>query len=89
MNKHFEDTKYYLKRAAKTAKAGVAEQIEPIQERVNDLIDRGDEEPEPGRLDELREDIRELQEKAEGETREALEKARAKIDELREERKAS
>ncbi len=89
MNKHFEDTKYYLKRAAKTAKAGVAEQIEPIQERVNDLIDRGDEEPEPGRLDELREDIKELQEKAEGETREALEKARAKIDELREERKAS
>ena len=89
MSKHFEDTKYYLKRAAKTAKAGVAEQIEPIQERVNDLIDRGDEEPEPGRLDELREDIKELQEKAEGETREALEKARAKIDELREERKAS
>ena len=86
MNKHFEDAKYYLKRAGETAKAGVSEEIEPIRERVNDLIDREEEEPEPGRFDEVRADLKELQEKAEGETREAIEDARERIDNYRSER---
>jgi hypothetical protein len=86
MNKYFEDTRYYLKRAGKTAKEGIAAELEPIRERVNDLIDREEEEPEEGRFDEVREELRELQEKAEGETREAIKNAREKIDSYREER---
>jgi uncharacterized protein YjbJ (UPF0337 family) len=86
MNKHFEDAKYYLKRAGETAKAGVSEEIDPVRERVNDLIDREQEEPEPGRFDQVRADLKELQEKAEGETHEAIENARDRIERYRNER---
>ncbi len=86
MNKHFEDTRYYLKRAGETAKAGVAEQLEPIEKKVTELTDR-EEEPEPSRFDEIRAELKELQERAEGETREAIEKARGKLNEYRDERK--
>lgn len=88
MNKHFEDARYYLKRAGETAKAGVAEELDPVQERVRDLTNRDedDDEPEPGRLDTIRQELKELSEKAEGETREAIDKARAKIDDYRSEK---
>lgn len=86
MNKHFEDTRYYLKRAGETAKAGVSKEIEPLQERINDLMDREEEDPEPGRFDEIREELKELQQKAEGETREAIGNARERIDSYRKER---
>lgn len=88
MNKHFEDTKYYLKRATETAKRGVEEEIEPLQERVQDLV--GDEEegsePEPGRIEQLREDLSELQERAEGEAKEAIGEARERLNRVDEER---
>jgi hypothetical protein len=87
MNKHFEDTRYYLKRAGATAMEGVAEGLEPIQTRVADLI--GDDEPEMSRIDEVRNDLHELRERAEGETREAIEKAREKVDDYRAARKAA
>ena len=80
MNKHFEDTKYYLKRAGETTKAGVDEELEPLRERVDDLVDREEEEPERGRFEEVREDLRELQAKTEGETHEAIEKVRDRLD---------
>ena len=83
MNKHFQDAKYYLKRAGETAKAGVSEELEPIRERVDELVDREEEEPEPGRFDEVRQDLKELQAKAEGETREAIADARQRIDSSR------
>jgi len=87
MNKHFEDTKYYLKRAADTAKKGVGEEIEPLQERIQELT--GDEEePEPSRVDKLREDLTELHGRAEGEAKEAIGKARERVDRFREERAA-
>ena len=86
MNKHFEDTRYYLKRAGETAKAGVSKEIEPLRERINGLIDREEETPEPGRFDEIREELKELQQKAEGETRDALANARDRIDSYRAER---
>ena len=87
MNKHFEDARYYLKRAGETAKAGIKEELEPIQEKVKDLTSE-DEEPEPSRFDAVREELRELQERAEGETREAIENAREKINDYRDERQA-
>ncbi len=86
MNKHFEDAKYYMKRAGKTAKEGVSEELEPLRERVNTLIDREEAEPEPGRFDQVREELNELQQKAEGETREAIANARERIDNYRSER---
>ncbi|WP_436900796.1 DUF7553 family protein [Halovenus halobia] len=82
MNKHFEDTKYYVKRAGETAKKGISEELEPLQERIQNLRDE-EEEPEPGRVEKLREDIKELQGRAEGEAKEALGEARERLDKVR------
>lgn len=82
MNRHFEDARYYLKRAGETASKGVKEELEPVAERFRELTGR-DEDPEPGRLDEVKEDLHEIQAKAEGEAREAIADAREKIGEYR------
>ena len=81
MSKHFEDARYYLGRAAEHAKAGVVEELEPVEARVKQLVGRGDEEPEPdpSRLDRLQADLKRLQERAEGEAREAIETARERF----------
>ena len=79
MNKHFEDAQYYLKRAGETAAEGVKEEIEPLADRVKDVAGIEDEEPEPSRVDRLREDLADLQERAEGETKEAIGKARERL----------
>jgi len=84
MSKHFEDARYYLGRAAEHAKAGVKEELEPVEARVKDLVGRGkDEEPEPSRLDKLQVDLKELEGRAEGEAREAVASARERIAEYR------
>jgi uncharacterized protein YjbJ (UPF0337 family) len=83
MNKHFEDTRYYLKRAAETAKRGVAEELEPVRERVQEITGE-EEEVEPGRIDKVREDLRELERKAEGEAKAAIGDAREKLTAYRE-----
>lgn len=82
MNKHFEDARYYLKRAGETAKAGVVEELEPIENRFRDLTSR-EEEPEQSKLEEIRADLKEVQTKAEGEAREAIGDAREKIQQRR------
>lgn len=86
MNEHFEDAKHHMKRAGKTAKAGLSEELAPLQERVDDLIAREEEEPEAGRFDEVREELKELQERAEGETREAIGEVRERIENYRRQR---
>jgi molecular chaperone GrpE (heat shock protein) len=78
MNKHFEDTRYYLKRAGETAKRGISEELEPLQERVAELTG-GEEEPEPSRLEEVKADLKELQGRAEGEAEKAIGKARERL----------
>ena len=85
MNKHFEDTRYYLKRATETATQGVKEELEPIEERFREMTGR-EKEPEPGRVERIRADIEELQGRAEGEARDALVEARTKLKEYREQR---
>jgi gas vesicle protein len=85
MNKHFEDTQYYIKRAGKTAKKGVSEELEPIEARVKKLTGK-EAEPEPGRLEEVRDDLKELQERAEGEAKEAIANAREKLKTVRQNR---
>jgi hypothetical protein len=84
MSKHFEDARYYLGRAAEHAKAGVKEEIEPVEARVKELVGaEEDEEPEPSRLDRLQADLKELEERAEGEVREAVVSARTRVKEYR------
>jgi len=85
MNKHFEDTRYYIKRAGETAKKGISEELEPVEERVKKLTGQ-EEEPEPSRLEEIRADLKELQGRAEGEAKEAIGSAREKLQLVREER---
>ncbi|PSP17933.1 hypothetical protein BRC62_04035 [Halobacteriales archaeon QH_10_67_13] len=82
MNKHFKDTRYYLKRAGETAKRGIAEELEPVQERVQKLVGE-EEEPDPGRIEQVRADLAEIGERAEGEAKEAIEDARARLDQYR------
>jgi len=84
MSKHFEDARYYLGRAAEHAKAGVKEELEPVEARVKDLVgivDDGDR--SPSRLDRLQADLKKLEERAEGEAREAVAAARERIVEYR------
>ncbi|RLM63835.1 hypothetical protein DVK05_13055 [Halorubrum sp. Atlit-8R] len=84
MSKHFEDARYYLGRAAEHAKAGVKEELAPVEERVKELVGReDDEEPEPSRLDKLQADLKELEERAEGEARDAVASARKRVAEYR------
>ncbi|NLV10219.1 hypothetical protein GOC74_09780 [Halomicrobium mukohataei] len=52
MNRHFEDTRYYLTRAATTAKRGFAAELEPAVTRVRELTGR-EPDPRAGRLDEV------------------------------------
>jgi len=82
MNKHFEDARYYIKRAGETARKGVAEELEPVEQRFKTLTGR-EEEPEPSRLDEVKADLKEIQGKAEGEAREAIADARERIESYR------
>jgi hypothetical protein len=83
MNKHFEDTRYYLKRAGETAKRGIQEELEPIEARLQELTG-GEEEPEPGRLEAIRADLADLQERAEGEAKQAIGSARERLEAVRE-----
>jgi len=84
MNKHFEDARYYLKQAGKKATKGIKEELEPIEERFRELTGR-EKEPEPGRLEKIRNDLEELQERAEGETKSAINDAIDRIDAYRKE----
>lgn len=84
MNKHFEDARYYLKQAGKKATEGMKEELEPIEERFRELTGR-EQEPEPGRLEKIRQDLEDLQERAEGESKKAITDAIDRIDEYRKE----
>jgi hypothetical protein len=82
MNKHFEDTRYYLKRAGETAKRGVAEELEPVRARFQEMTG-GEDEPEQSRLEGVKADLKDLQERAEGEAKGAIENAREQLEEYR------
>ncbi|WP_135304478.1 DUF7553 family protein [Haloarcula amylovorans] len=63
MNRHFEDTRYYLKRASQTARKGLRTELEPIEMRVRELMGT-EKEPEPGRVERVKSDLTDLQMKA-------------------------
>jgi hypothetical protein len=88
MNRNFEDTQYYLKRASEAAKSGIEEEIAGIETRVRELVGMdGDESVPESRLDELRAELTALIERAEGEALTALESARDRLDAYRAERR--
>ncbi|MFB6185405.1 MAG: hypothetical protein ABEI06_05075 [Halobacteriaceae archaeon] len=82
MNRYFEDARYYLKRAGETAKKGVEEELQPIEDRFRKLTGK-EAEPEPTRLEKIQQDIKQLEKKAEGEAKKKLEDARGRIKEYR------
>ena len=80
MAKHFEDARYYMGRAVEHAKAGVKEEIESAENRVRKLTGREKEvEPEPSRLENLQRELKELEQRVEGETKEAVQNARGRL----------
>jgi len=79
MAKHFEDARYYMGRAVEHAKAGVKEELEPLEDRVRELTGREKEEPEPGRLESLQNELKELEQRVEGDTKEAVQNARGRL----------
>ena len=85
MNKHFEDARYYLKRAGETAKKGVEEELQPVRERFQELTGE-DDEPELSRLEQVRGDLKDVQASAEGEAKEAIGEARERITAYRDSR---
>ena len=82
MNKHFEDARYYMKRAGEHAAEGVREELQPVEERFREMTGR-EKEPEPTRLEQIREDLLVVQQNAEGEAKEAIEDARERLLEYR------
>jgi len=82
MNKHFEDARYYVKRAGEHAAEGVKEELEPIERRVRELTGR-EAEPEPSRLERVREELRDVERRAEGEAKAAIEQARERLRAVR------
>ncbi|WP_324662717.1 DUF7553 family protein [Haloarcula sediminis] len=78
MNRHFEDARYYLKRAGETAGVGIRAELEPVEARLREFTG-AEEEPEPSRLDAVKADLKALQEKAEGEAETAIGQARERI----------
>ncbi len=87
MNKHFEDARYYLKRAGEHAKIGLREEIAPVEERVRELTGRT-EEPEPSQFEAVRNELAELEKRAEGEAKQALADARDRLANYRGEAEA-
>ncbi|WP_435117967.1 DUF7553 family protein [Halolamina sp. C58] len=85
MADHFQDARYYMGRAVDHAKAGIVEELESLEERVRELTGT-EEAPEPGRLEKLQADLKELEGRASGEAREAVENARERVTAYREQR---
>ena len=80
MAKHFEDARYYMGRAVEHAKAGVKEELEPLEERVRELTGREKAvEPEASRLENLQNELKGLEQRVEGETKEAVQNARGRL----------
>lgn len=82
MNRHFEDARYYLKRAVEHATLGLRETLEPVERRVQEWTGR-EPEPEPSPVGALLEEARTLEERAEGEAREVIGDARERLDAYR------
>jgi len=66
MDRHFEDTVYYLSRAVETATRGVRSELAPVERRVRKATGR-EQEPEPSRVERVRSRVREARSRVEHE----------------------
>lgn len=82
MNRHFRDAQYYLKRAAEHATQGVREEIAPIETKVRELTGH-EAEPEPGRVEAIRQELSEIEARAEGEAKAAVQTAKDRLSGVR------
>jgi predicted nucleic acid-binding Zn-ribbon protein len=78
MNKHFQDTRYYLKRAGETATKGIGEEVEPVRNRLESIT--GGAEPEPSRLERLRADLASVRERVAAEANAARRSVRKRLE---------
>jgi len=79
MSSHFRDARYHLRRAAEHATAGIREELEPVRQRLRELLGREVEEPEPSGLDGIQSALAELESGAEGEASRAIAAVRERI----------
>jgi len=78
MNRHFQDTRYYLKRTVETAAKGLKTELAPAERRLRTLVG-SEPEPEPKRLDTVRGELKGFQRKASGEAKVVVDDARGKL----------
>lgn len=86
MNRHFSDAAYYARRTAEATYDGLREELTPVVEDVKHRYYdyRGIEPPaEPTRIEVVRTELDELESRAEGEAREAIETARQRLGGIR------
>lgn len=79
MNKHFEDAWYYMRRAGTHLGAGLREELTPVERRVRAWTGR-DVEPEPSRSERVKENVREVEQKAQRRAKGAVRDARERIE---------
>lgn len=80
MNNHFHDALYYGKRAAEHATLGVRETIEPVETRVRERLGwERESEPEPTRLESVRERTKSVERRVESGAREAVGSVRRRV----------
>jgi len=82
MNRHFQDTRYYLKRTVETAAKGLKTELEPAERRLRAVVG-SEKEPEPNRIETVKGELKGLQRKAGDEAEIVVEDARGKIERLR------
>lgn len=71
MNRHFQDTLYYLKRAGRTAKEGVSAEVDPMARKLRSLTG-SEEEPEPTRPERVKAELNGVRERVASEASEAV-----------------
>lgn len=86
MNRHFSDARYYARRTAESTYDGLREELEPVVEEALDRVYeyRGVErQAEPTRIEHLQAELDDLEERAEGEARDAIQTARQRLGAIR------
>ncbi|GAA0644859.1 DUF7553 family protein [Salarchaeum japonicum] len=84
MNERFQDARHHVERAVTNAREGLEDEFEDIENRVRELVGK-ETEPEPSRVENLKRDLKGLEQRAEGDARAALKKARDRLDNTRSE----
>ncbi|WP_138004690.1 DUF7553 family protein [Halalkalirubrum salinum] len=79
MNRHFKDAWYYLGRTVFHVRAGLSEQLSPIETRVRKALGREVEQPQVSRVETVKAELRELPSRVAGEAREVTAEARHRV----------